>query len=88
MENHVNTYMSDHSRENDCRILAEAKDLDLDVLLSYDRNFVKRLSGVEKAVTLIRPSDYWVSLGIPRGATPETVPANSNPLAAESWWRW
>ena len=88
VKSNVKIYMNAHSKENDCRILAEAKDLGLNVLLSYDGDFVKRLSIVENAVTLIKPSDYWTSLGIPRGAAPETVPANSNPLASESWWRW
>ena len=88
VESRVKTYMNTHPGENDCRILAEAKDLGLDVLLSYDRDFLRRLSGVKGAVCLIRPSEYWAGLDVPRGMAPETVPHISNPLSAESWWRW
>ena len=75
-------------KKNDCLILAEAKDLGLDVLLSYDSDILKRLASVEKEVVLIRPSDYWNSLGVPRGADLQTVPHNTNPLSQKTWWRW
>lgn len=88
VESRVKRYMKFHAKENDCRILAEARDLDLDVLLSYDSDFVRRLSLVEKEVILIKPSNHWANLGVLRGAAPETVPRNGNPLANTSWWQW
>ncbi len=79
--------MKAHPEEPDCRILAEAEDLGLDTLLTYDRNFMKRLNSLS-VVTLACPSAFWDSLSIPRGVRPVTVPSTTNPLSKQSWWRW
>jgi hypothetical protein len=76
-----------HPKERDCMILAEAEAVQLALLLSFDFDFVDRLSG-KCNVRLMTPLDCWNLLGIPRGASPKTVPHPTNPLIDQSWWRW
>ena len=80
--------LSFHAKRKDCQVLAEAEDLALDSLLTYDRQFLQRLGPRSHAVTLTSPCDYWSSLDIPRGTPPKTVPHQTNPLSQQSWWRW
>jgi hypothetical protein len=77
-----------HPKHNDCRILAEAEELELDFVLTYDHNFWKRLSNVSHTTKLLKPSAYWATLGIANGMKPVTVPHPTNPLSQQSWWRW
>jgi len=77
-----------HPKTGDCRILAEAEELELDIVLTYDHDFRKRLSSASGKTKLMTPSSYWASLGIPKGAEPTTVPHHTNPLSEQSWWRW
>ena len=77
-----------HPRPGDCRILAEAEELGLDIVLTYDHDFWKRLHGASPTTKLIKPSAYWTDLNVPRGAVPQTVPHHTNPLSSQSWWRW
>jgi len=77
-----------HPRPMDCRILAEAEELGLDIVLTYDHDFWKRLQGTSPTTKLIKPSAFWGDLNIPRGAEPRTVPHHTNPLSLQSWWRW
>ena len=80
--------MAIHPKLNDCRVLAEAEDLGLDTLLTYDADFRRRLAPVSPVVAVTAPSAYWTSLDIPRGAHPQTMPHTTNPLRQQSWWRW
>jgi hypothetical protein len=68
-------------------VLAEAEDVGLSVLLTFDNNFVQRL-GPRTRLRVDRPASFWASLGIPRGAAPLKLPWPDNPLAAQVWWRW
>lgn len=77
-------FQSKHPKVNDCRILAEAEELGLDVLLTYDHSFWKRLRNSSATTSLMKPLDYWASLGVPHGVQPRTVPHQTNPLALES----
>ncbi|WNG20822.1 hypothetical protein [Cystobacter fuscus] len=77
-----------HSKQGDCRVLAEAEDLGLNVLLTYDGDFKKRLAPVANAVSVLTPSEYWERLGIARGTPPRRVPDYINPLSKQSWWQW
>jgi len=77
-----------HPEPSDCRILAEAEELQLDFVLTYDHDFWRRLSAVSSPSKLIKPSSYWSSLRIPKGARPVTVPHHTNPLSQQLWWRW
>ena len=77
-----------HPKSSDCRILAEAEALELDTVLTYDRDFRQRLNSVSGTVRIMTPSSYWANLNIPRGARPITIPHHTNPLSMQSWWRW
>lgn len=80
--------MVSHPQMNDCRVLAEAEDLGLCAILTYDREFKRRLDSASGVVEVMMPSAYWSSLNIPEGASPITAPHHSNPLSGQSWWRW
>jgi predicted nucleic acid-binding protein len=77
-----------HPNSNDCRILAEAEELRLNLVLTYDHKFWKRLYNVSGTTKLMKPLACWTSRGIPKGAKPVTVPHHTNPLSMQSWWRW
>jgi hypothetical protein len=77
-----------HPKPDDCRILAEAEELKLDFLPTYDYDFCKRLSTTSSATKLMKPSTYWSSLGISKGTAPVTVPHPTNPLSQQSWRKW
>jgi predicted nucleic acid-binding protein len=77
-----------HDDESDRRILAEAEDLDLDALLTYDRKFLKNLRSRSQRVVLLTPTEHWKALSIPIGTPPVYVPHPTNPLSQQSWWRW
>lgn len=77
-----------HPKLRDCQILAEAEELGLDIVLTYDHDFWKRLHGASPTTRLIKPSVYWAELNVPRGAEPRTVPHHTNPLSQQAWWRW
>jgi predicted nucleic acid-binding protein len=77
-----------HSGFSDCMILAEAEELGLDFVLTYDHDFWRRLSSVSETTKLMKPSTYWANLGIIKGAKPVTMPHHTNPLSEQSWWRW
>lgn len=76
-----------HPGENDCRILAEAEDCGLSAVVTFDTRFRNRLSSASP-VSLVKPSDYWQSLKIPKGVRPVIYPSEDNPLIKETWWRW
>ena len=76
-----------HSGPNDCRIVAEAEHVGLDVLLTFDSKMAKRL-GSNSTVRLSEPLSYWNQLAIPQGARPDKIPHQTNPLAEQTWWRW
>ena len=77
-----------HPKKNDCRILAEAEDAEVDIVLTYDDKFLKMLGTASNKCRLERPTLYWLSLDIPRGATADKVPHYTNPLFQHTWWRW
>lgn len=81
-------FYSKHPAPNDCNIFAEAEELGLDVLLTYDHDFWKRLNNSSATTKLMKPSAYWIELGVPHGAQPKTVPHPTNPLNQQEWWRW
>ena len=87
VETRAKHFQRSHPKLNDCRILAEAEELQLDFLLTYDDDFWKRLSATSSTTKLTKPSSYWSSLGIAKGANPVQVPHHTNPLSMQSWWR-
>lgn len=77
-----------HSGTNDCLILAEAEELRVDVLLTYDEDYWKHLSSYSDITALMKPTEYWNKLGINKGEKPVAIPHPTNPLSKESWWKW
>lgn len=78
----------DHNQKNDCMIFAEAENIGMRTLLSYDKEFLRRLRGKSPSLQLVKPSEYWAQLAIPRGMRPNKIPDRRNPLSAQTWWRW
>ena len=87
IDDRTKEFLASHSDAGDCRILAEAEDAGLSVLLSFDSKFIAHLRS-KTLVSIVRPLDFWTSLNIPRGANPVMAPRFDNPMAAQSWWRW
>lgn len=81
-------YSAYHSGANDCRILAEAVHGGLNILATYDGNFISHLRFKETKLKLDKPSNVWESMSIPKGAKPDKQPHHTNPLSRESWWKW
>jgi hypothetical protein len=77
-----------HSGEADCLTLAEAEDGALDVLLTYDRKFLRLGVTSGTKVQLCRPTAHWASLAIPKGAPLVNRPTQGNPLEGQTWWLW
>lgn len=72
---------------DDCRVVAEVEqDGGIPVLVTYDARLLSLAPHVR--VKIERPTEYWTSLGIPRGTPPIWSPAAGHPLHAETWWRW
>ena len=84
----VSSLNEHHVGLNDCAILAEAEDVGHDVLLSYDKKFLKGLAPYSSKVTLARPADYWERLNIRHGVRLDKAPHSINPLYYCDWWRW
>jgi hypothetical protein len=80
------TLMKHHKKEDDCRVVAETECANLDVLLSCDQDLQSRLSE-HTPIRIMRPTQFWASLGIGAGARPIIYPAPKNPLALKTWWR-
>ena len=76
-----------HRDPDDCTILVECERYGMDVLLTYDRDFIDHLAGHAAGVRVLRPTELWPQLAIPPGAAPRIEPAHGNPMAATSWWR-
>ena len=81
-------FESYHPKPSDCRILAEAEELRLSCVLTYDHKFWKRLSDVSSTTKLMKPSEFWASCDVQKGENPVTLPDPLNPLSVQSWWRW
>lgn len=77
-----------HPKKNDCYIFAEAENVGMRTLLSYDDDFLNRLSGKSVTLQLLKPSEFWAQLAVPKGTEPKKVPHETNPLSNQAWWRW
>jgi len=88
VERRAQELLAAHAGPNDCRIVAEAEDIGLTTLLTFDDDFIVRLAASVPKVQVVRPSAFWATLRIPKNARPVKVPALGNPLASQKWWRW
>lgn len=86
-ESRILDLMQFHDDREDCRILVECERYEMDYLLTYDRDFIKRLAPQAQALKVVRPSEFWDKLNVPPGANPRYVPADGNPMGAALWWR-
>jgi predicted nucleic acid-binding protein len=80
-------FLQFHNQDMDCRILAEAEGTGMNILLSYDNDFKRKLKQKAKGVSIISPSDFFSSLNLAPGTAPLLRPDPSNPLYSEPWWR-
>jgi hypothetical protein len=76
-----------HNKQRDCFVMAEAEDTFMTVLLTCDRDMIKRLRN-QTNLLLSTPLDYWASLSMFKDARPKKLPHATNPLAQQTWWRW
>jgi hypothetical protein len=76
-----------HNSTKDCTILAEAEQSNMDILLTRDIDFIKRLSPYANNVNIVKASDYFKTLNIKPGSQPKLRPSESNPLSKKNWWR-
>ena len=83
----ANELMEYHGKERDCLVVAEAEILGVDGLLTCDETLIQHLRHKAK-VDLIRPSDWWIRLGIQRGRRARTTPRPDNPLSQLKFWHW
>ena len=74
-----------HRKKNDCLILAEAEAFGASKLISYDTDFINRLSSCS-FLELVRPSDHWDSMAIAPGSRPKIKPNYDNPVGDQLWW--
>jgi hypothetical protein len=81
------TFLYYHNKEMDCQILAEAEDARMDILLSCDKKFIKRLGSRALNVKIVKPTEYLQRLNISPGTRPIWRPAPSNPLSNKKWWQ-
>lgn len=88
LRSRVADLLKHHPNEADCRILAEAELAGFTTLLTYDDKFLGHLSNQSRALQLMRPSELWHRLSIPRGASPRKLPHSTNPLVTQGWYTW
>lgn len=88
VKNRTTALLCVHAKVGDCKILAESEEIELDVLLTYDQRFLRRLGHSSASIRLMTPSAHWESLRLPHGAQPRTKPHQTNPLSTQTWWRW
>jgi hypothetical protein len=69
---------------NDCRVVAETEFAGLEVLLSSDRR-LRRLQPFT-TIKILRPSEFWRSLGITRKPETFLAPASENPNYGKAWF--
>jgi len=83
-----NKFHSGKTNEKDCKILAESEIGGCNLILTYDQDFYKKLHDKTHSIRMMKPSDFWDSLGIPQNSKPVIEPHSTNPLSKETWWKW
>jgi hypothetical protein len=78
--------LAHHSKESDCQVTAEAEVAMMDILLTFDKDFVRKLSAVSK-ICITLPSLFWKELDITPRTKPRLSPSRTNPLSTKNWWK-
>jgi hypothetical protein len=81
-------YMDYHSDPRECRVVVEAECAQLDAFLTLNNELTKALAPRAEQIAIMRPSDYWASVNVPRGTEPRWTPGPGHPLLGLDWWRW
>ena len=76
-----------HGGAADCRTLAEAELVPVEVLLTFDKQMIARLRDKSKSVRIMKPSEYLHSLDLGPHAQPVLRPKPENPLSEKTWWK-
>jgi hypothetical protein len=91
VESRTLKYSQHHPGEknlSDCGVVAETESCDVEVLLSFDSDLIKRLKSKTQTLRILKPSELWAELAIPMGSPRQYSPHENNPLSAKTWWRW
>jgi hypothetical protein len=75
-----------HDDVEGCRVVAEAEAVGVDVLMTSDEGLIRSLRA-HTALSLLKPSEFFLSLGIPPGTEPPWLPPPGNPLRDATSWR-
>lgn len=77
-----------HKPEIDRKIYAECVVNNIDILLTYDADFLNHLATTQYKTILQKPSEFWLNQNIPKDTLPKSSPHPSNPLSRQTFWRW
>ena len=83
-----NKFHSGKKNEKDCKILAESEIGGCNLILTYDQDFYNKLNNKTHTIKIMKPSDFWVSLGIPQNSEMKKEPSSTNPHSKETWYVW
>jgi hypothetical protein len=84
---YFNQYHQGAKNYNDCMLVAEAEFLsDTTVLLSNDRNLLKKLSPLVKGLLIMKPTEFVKNYDLLKERL-RISPAKSNYLYHQTWWR-
>ena len=87
VEERKNDFLLCHeNKEADCRILAEAEYVKMNILLSFDNKFIKNLNFKANGLEIIRPTEYWDRMDVSPLLQPARRPEPSTPLWKLRWW--
>jgi hypothetical protein len=72
---------------NDCRIIAECEQSQVDVFVTFDTNIIRHLR--DHSGTFIgTPTECWQRAAVPHGTSPHMALEPAHPLFNAGWWRW
>lgn len=88
IDDRIKSYVHLHDKRPDCKVVAEAEEMGMKYLLSTDKQLLKRLKDKTKQVMLMKPSEYWQALNVPKKEKVRISPHYSHPLSQVTWWQW
>ena len=73
-------YMEKHNKDMDCQILSEAEVGGMNIFLTFDKKFYKKLKDKTNSINIMFPTKFLRTLNIQKGTNPKLIPAKNNPL--------